>query len=142
MRSSSALSEIHEQKRGPLGGMLSLGVVGQGSTAPALATFLQRDIAQTSAQVLAFNSPNVIGSAVMNAKRDRDFQVIEAFVAVTFQRPLDDAPQTRRVLASLRIGDDQPVGNIRARLKAQAEAFFTLMAKAGREDMFARVITH
>ena len=65
--------------------------------------------------------------------------MIEAFVAVTFKRPLDTTPQTLRVLASLRIGDDEPRGDFRSRLRVQAEAFFLLMAKAGREDMFARV---
>ena len=78
----------------------------------------------------------------MTAKRDRDFQVVEAFVDVTYVFPIDSIRRTRRVLASLRVGGDFSRTNMRQRLVDQAQEFFVLMVNACREDMFLLVRTH
>lgn len=139
MHSTVALKINSEFECGPLGGTRIAGAAAKASSAPAFPKFLEKEIAARPAQVLAFNSPKLRGSRISKVKRDRDFQAVEAFVVVSYVLPLDG---TRRVLASLRVGDGQSRVNLRERLIAQAEEFFVLMVNACREDMFPLIRTH
>jgi hypothetical protein len=142
MHSTVALKINSEFECGPLGGTRIAGAAAKASSAPAFPKFLEKEIAARPAQVLAFNSPKLRGSRISKTKRDRDFQVVEAFVDVSYVLPLDGTRRTRRVLASLRVGDGQSRVNLRERLIAQAEEFFVLMVNACREDMFPLIRTH
>lgn len=142
MRSNTALKTDSDFYHGPLGGCPATGASMHMASAPALPKFLEKELGRRTGQVLAFNSPKLQGSRIATAKRDRDFQVVEAFVDVSYVLPLDGTTQTRRVLASLRVGDDQSRADLRARLIRQAEEFFVLMVNACREDMFPLITRH
>ena len=142
MRNCAAEKSKSEFECGALRGYRTTGKPTHDASAPALPKFLEAEIATRPTQLLAFNSPSVQGARIVTAKRDRDFQVVEAFVDVTYVFPLDSIRRTRRVLASLSVGGDFSRTNMRQRLVDQAQEFFVLMVNACREDMFPLVRTH